>query len=406
MGPDDAPKAPDGEDAVTAGGTEAAATASAEAAGTGSDEAAGTGSGEASGGGPGMPSRRAAILRSGVIVLVMLVVFGLILPQFVDYREVAAALMGLTLAQIAVMTVLGIIAWFVCGQLFVLLIPGLSRIRGMQAYLILSGIGSSIPFGPWNMGVVWVVFRGWGIPAQSSTSGVALYGIVNTLSRFALPLFAAIIVAVTGELLGARRGVLVITAISSVIFVVVVVVMMVVVSSQRAADWIGRKVGRVVVSILERLSRPERPDVDGAIHRFQAGVGKIVHEHGPAALGLTLLAQIPWSIAFVVALRFTGVPEEVLPASAVIAVFALVAVITIIPIAPGGAGVPELLYIAGLSAIAGESWEAAITAGVFLFRLYVWFLPIPLAWILLKVVRRGRPMLPTAGELRSYATTA
>ena len=64
--------------------------------------------------------------------------------------------------------------------------------------------------------------------------------------------------------------------------------------------------------------------------------------------------------------------------------------ITIIPIAPGGAGVPELLYIAGLSAIAGESYEAAITAGVFLFRLYVWFLPIPLAWILLKLARRGR----------------
>ena len=33
----------------------------------------------------------------------------------------------------------------------------------MESYLILSGIGSSIPFGPWNMGVVWVVFRGWGI---------------------------------------------------------------------------------------------------------------------------------------------------------------------------------------------------------------------------------------------------
>ena len=64
--------------------------------------------------------------------------------------------------------------------------------------------------------------------------------------------------------------------------------------------------------------------------------------------------------------------------------------ITIIPIAPGGAGVPELLYIAGLSAIAGEQCEAAITAGVFLFRLYVWFLPIPLAWILLKLARRGR----------------
>jgi uncharacterized membrane protein YbhN (UPF0104 family) len=90
----------------------------------------------------------------------------------------------------------------------------------------------------------------------------------------------------------------------------------------------------------------------------------------------------------------------------VIAVYALVGVITIIPIAPGGAGLPEILYIAGLSSIAGEQWESAITAGVFLFRLYAWFLPIPIAWILLKLARRGLPMLPTAQELRAFTAAS
>ena len=104
------------------------------------------------------------------------------------------------------------------------------------------------------------------------------------------------------------------------------------------------------------------------------------------------------------ALRLCGVPADVLTPRDVLAVFALTSVITIIPIAPGGAGVPELLYIAGLTSIA-PGYEAQITAGVFLFRLYVWFLPIPIAWILLKLVRRGRPMLPTTGELRSYAAS-
>ena len=49
-----------------------------------------------------------------------------------------------------------------------------------------------------------------------------------------------------------------------------------------------------------------------------------------------------------------------------------------------------ILFIAGLSSITGPSYESAVTAGVFLYRLYSWFLPIPLAWILLKVTRRGR----------------
>ena len=78
-------------------------------------------------------------------------------------------------------------------------------------------------------------------------------------------------------------------------------------------------------------------------------------------------------------------------------------VITIIPLSPGGAGVPELLFISGLTAIAGTEYQSTITAGVFLYRLYYWFLPIPLAWILLKVARRGRSMLPTTAELKAQA---
>ena len=157
--------------------------------------------------------------------------------------------------------------------------------------------------------------------------------------------------------------------------------------------------------VLAWLNRPERPDIDGAIHRFQSGVGEIVYRRGALGLLTTVLSQFPWVFCLIVALRFTGVPEDVLPPIAVFAVYALVFVITIIPIAPGGAGVPEMLFIAGLSSIAGESWTAAITAGVFLYRIYYWFIPIPLAWILLKLARKGRPVLPTATEMRTYTAT-
>ena len=64
---------------------------------------------------------------------------------------------------------------------------------------------------------------------------------------------------------------------------------------------------------------------------------------------------------------------------------------------------PELLFISGLTAIAGTNYQSAVTAGVFLYRLYYWFLPIPLAWILMKVARRGKSMLPTTAELKAAA---
>ena len=129
--------------------------------------------GEESLGAPPLPSRRTALLRSAVILVVLFITFGIILPRFVDYSEVRDAFLALTIEQIALMTVLGALAWFVTGQQFTVLIPGLTPLRGNAAYLILSGIGSSIPFGPWNLGVVWVVMRGWGVPLQAATSGVA-----------------------------------------------------------------------------------------------------------------------------------------------------------------------------------------------------------------------------------------
>ena len=354
------------------------------------------------------PSRRAALLRSGLIVGVLVVVFLIILPRYIDYQEVAAAFQALTLGQIVAMTVLGVIAWFVSGLVFCALIPGLSIVRGPMSWLILSGIGSSVPFGPWNMGVLWVIVRGWGIGNIPATSGIALYGVVNELSRLFLPLFAVVVLAATGTLAGVKNAdtAWVIALISAVAFVVATALIVAVVRSERAADWLGRTGQRIVTWTMRRLGRDGAPDISASIHRFRDQLGVVIRRHGLIALGTSIASQFAWVIVLIVALRVTGVPESALSPGDVFAVYALVMVITIIPLSPGGAGVPELLFISGLTAIAGSQYESAITAGVFLYRLYYWFLPIPLAWILLKVARRGRSMLPTTAELKAQARGA
>jgi uncharacterized membrane protein YbhN (UPF0104 family) len=350
------------------------------------------------------PSRRAALMRSGLIIGVLLVVFGIILPRYIDYSEVVAAFQSLTADQIVVITILGAIAWLLSGLVFCALIPGLSVLRGPTSWLILSGIGSSVPFGPWNMGVLWVVVRGWGVANIPATSGIALYGVVNELSRLFLPLFAIITLALTSGLPTSDTGtVWAIAIISAVAFVVATGLIIAIVRSERTADWLGRTGQRIVSWAMQRLGRKEVPDVSGAIHRFRDQLGVVIRRRGAAALWTSVLSQFAWVIVLIVALRMMGIPESVLSPSEVFAVYALVMVITIIPLSPGGAGVPELLFISAFSAIAGSQYEAAITAGVFLYRLYYWFIPIPLAWLLLKAVRRGRSMLPTTTELKAAA---
>ena len=57
--------------------------------------------GEESLGAPPLPSRRTALLRSAVILVVLFITFGIILPRFVDYSEVRDAFLALTIEQIA-----------------------------------------------------------------------------------------------------------------------------------------------------------------------------------------------------------------------------------------------------------------------------------------------------------------
>ena len=240
------------------------------------------------------PSRRAALMRSGLIVGVLVVVFLVILPRYIDYQEVAAAFQALTLSQIAVMTILGMIAWLVSGLVFCALIPGLSVVRGPTSWLILSGIGASVPFGPWNMGVLWVVVRGWGIANIPATSGIALYGVVNELSRLFLPLFAVVVLAATGALAGAKNAdtAWVIAIISAIAFVVATALIFAIVRSERAADWLGRTGQRIVSWVMRRLGRTGAPDVSASIHRFRDQLGVVIRRRGLVALGTSIALAV------------------------------------------------------------------------------------------------------------------
>ena len=74
-------------------------------------------------------------------------------------------------------------------------------------------------------------------------------------------------------------------------------------------------------------------------------------------------------------------------------VWAIVLLITMIPITPGGIGIAELFYIGLFTLIAGDEWSNTIAAGVMLYRVIQWALPIPIGWLVVwqwrRKVRRG-----------------
>jgi uncharacterized membrane protein YbhN (UPF0104 family) len=357
------------------------------------------------------PSRRDAILRIGIVVGVLVVVFGIILPRFVDYQEVIATFQGLTLGDFLVVGVFGLIAWILTGGIFAVLIPGLNWIRGLQSYLILTGIGASIPLGPWNMAVLWVVIRGWGLSTASTTGGILLYGIFDQLSRFGLMFLSGLVLVATEAFnrpvsvsTGLITGFLVL---GGLLFVGLGGALILIVRSERLARSLGRFAERIIGAVLRRFGRSV-PDVEGALVRFRITLGDTVRHHGLAAFIVAMVSKLAWALLMIAAMRVVGVSDRTLPASVILAGVALVFVITVLPISPGGAGVPDLLYITFFTTYTGGTDASQISAAVMLFRAFQWFLPIPLAWVLLGVSRRGKSLLPTKAEFQAHdaATTA
>ena len=134
------------------------------------------------------------------------------------------------------------------------------------------------------MGVIWVVLRGWGVSLQGATTGMALYGMINTLGRFALPLFALILIAIAGGGDGTHSGARAhLGVISGVIFVVVTTVLVL----RRPLGPGGglRSAGRSTAGSgcsWDASAAPEHPDINAGIHRFRDELGEVVRRRGLA----------------------------------------------------------------------------------------------------------------------------
>jgi len=113
----------------------------------------------------------------------------------------------------------------------------------------------------------------------------------------------------------------------------------------------------------------------------------MLSRRGALGFGAAVLARLAWFLVLQVSLWSVGVTSEVLPPSAVLTAMAAVALLALIPITPGAIGVSEVAYVGLMSAVAGDAMTAPITAAIVIFRAAQWFVPIPLGWILLVIMR-------------------
>ena len=333
-----------------------------------------------------MPSRRAIAGRALVLVGLLVFVFGIVLPQVLDYDAVRDALAALTPGQLALLGAASAVAYVAGAGPTRVLVPGLSWPHAVGSDLAARAVASTVP-GPTDFATRLVLYRQWSIPTTVASAGIVLAALFETFSYFALPPIATAGLLVTGHGLESRA--LLLALIGLIVLVAAAVLLVSIVRSERLARRLGGWLDRMAQRFWKLFQKtPPTGIVEGMLDLRERSKAMLT-THGLLGFAAAVISKLAWFVVLEVALWCVGVGPDVLPPSAVLAAMAVVGIVSLIPITPGGVGVTEVAYIGILSSVAGSGMTEQLTAAVMLFRIAQWFMPIPIGWVLLLAMRRG-----------------
>ena len=337
------------------------------------------------------PKSSPSALRSTIIRLVLVgaylwVVFGILLPRVVDYGEMLEAFRNVPAQWLLVVFLVGVFGWVAGGLALQAPMPGLS-LRRSVARVPVPRRDRQHMTGAVKLAIGYRIFREWGRSPESTVLGLTLNGIASQASKLLLPAIAFLLLAFAGAVPPTGFLAAFLLAVPIVLGVMVGLWMM---RSEAFARRVGAFATRATDSVMRRIHRPAPGDLTDRLLTFREAARDLLLARIVPITLTQLLAQSIGYVTLLLSLRAVGVPSDVLPPEVVLAVYAAVMVITLLPIAPGGAGLPEVLYIGFFTNyVTDASWDDAIGAGVMLFRGMSWFLPIPVGYVALLIQRRG-----------------
>jgi uncharacterized membrane protein YbhN (UPF0104 family) len=252
------------------------------------------------------------------LVAALALVFGWLLPQFIDYEEVWEALAQLDAWEVLVLVGLGLARVPSEALMYRAFLPGLGLMRGSEAYLSSNFAGQLLP-PPSASAVQYGYFRGSGY--ASDAAGLAALGsfIFPTIGRFLLPLVALLLLLLTGV----SGTVWLAGGLSLAISAVAGVAGYVFLRGERSARWLGAKAQGPLSRILRKLKRD--PIADGAEKAAELRAHALAVLRKGWALGSIGVAAnlVLTYLILLAALRFVGVSAPELSAAEAFAAFAV-----------------------------------------------------------------------------------
>ncbi len=314
------------------------------------------------------PSTKKRVIRVLVVVAVLVVIFGWLLPQFIDYDLIWEALTNLTLRDLLVLSILSIARVPTEALIYRAMLPGLRLHTGSAAYLSSNVAANIMPPGASSV-VQYAYFRSDGFDNRASTTGALGSFVFPQAARIVLPIAAFFVLLAVDSV---DSEALIITGISVALVVVISVLIWLVGRSESSARWLGAQLGRFVSWVMLKFHKDPVGDLGDQVVEFRDNAYAIVRKRWPIGtiavalnLGLTYLI-------LVASLRAVGVEQSQLGLAVIFASFAVAFFAgVVIPITGSGLGVVDVVMVSALSAsTTGNVNVNVIVAAVVLWRLF------------------------------------
>lgn len=318
-------------------------------------------------------------------IALVLLIFLVAIPRFADYHEVWGAMKTLTPIEfwsLAAAMVFNLYTYWLANQAAV---PGMSLAQSAVLTQTGTTVANTLPAGgAIAIGVNFAILGSWGFTPTDATLFVGVTGIWNIFIKLGLPVLSLGLLVVTGHTYPALVGA---AAIGIAVLAGAIVLLVLVFRSKEMARKVGRFLGRIVNAARRPFRRPPITDMDERAVRFRKETIILVEQRWLRLTWTTVLSQVGLFFVLLLALRHMGVAEQQVSTSEVFAVYAFSRLLSAIPITPGGVGLIDAGYIAGLTAF-DKPESAQIVAAVLLFRVLTYGIQIPLGVITYVIWRR------------------
>jgi putative heme transporter len=314
-------------------------------------------------------------------------IFAYAVPKFANYSAVWKALKTLSPLEFTILVgvmIFSLVTYWMANQAA---LPGMGFWHAAVLTQTGTSVANTLPAGgAIAIGVTFAMLGSWGFTPTEAGLYVGVTGIWNIFTKLGLPVIALALLVLTGHVDPTLVGA---AAVGLATLAVAVTLLVLVFRSETTARRVGAWFGRFISVFMKPFGKGPLQGMDDRAARFRNETIILVRQRWIRLTWTTVLSQLALCLVLVVSLRFMGVSEKALPTVEILAVYSFSRLLSSVPITPGGVGVIDLGYIAGMIAF-DKPQETQIVAAVLIFRVLTYGIQIPLGGITYLIWRAKR----------------